>query len=211
MFTGRKLALTFAFAVLVALAFGAGCQGFFPPNALLSIAIQPPTPNVVLGQTSTLEAFGTYQNNSGQTQIKSGVVWSSSAPDVLSIDENTGLATGQSLGTATVTASAQGLSATASATVFIIISSLTVTPNTWSFSGAAGGTNPVGFTVTANGGTDITSGAIFTSSNTTFINCVNGTVPVFCTAIAGTPVGPYTIVVSYPQTNITATINVTAN
>jgi hypothetical protein len=211
MFTAPKLALTFAFTILVALAFGAGCQGFFPPNSLLSIAIQPPTPTVVLGQTSNLEAWGTYQNNSGQTLIKSGVAWSSDAPDVLSIDPNTGVATGQSLGTATVTASAQGLSATASATVYIIVNSLKVVPNTWNFSGAAGGTNPVGFVVTANGGTDVTSSAIFTSSNTTYINCVNGTDPVFCTAIPSTPVGPYTIVVSYPQTNLTATIIVTAN
>ncbi len=211
MFTGRKLALTLAFTVLVALAFGVSCRGFFPANSLLSIAIQPPTPNVVLGQTSTLQAWGTYQNGGGQTQITSGVAWSSDTPDVLSIDETTGVAMGNSLGPATVTASAQGLSATASATVYIVVSSLKVTPNTWSFTGASGGTNPVGFVVTANGGTDVTSSAIFTSSNTTYINCVNGTDPVFCTAIAGTPPNPYTIVVSYPQTNLTATINVTAN
>jgi hypothetical protein len=210
MFTAPKLALTFAFAILVALAFGAGCQGFFPPNSLLSIAIQPPTPNVVLGQTSTLQAWGTYQNNSGQTLIKSGVAWSSDAPNVLSIDPNTGIATGQSLGTATVTASAQGISATASATVYIIVTSLTVTPNTWTFTGLAGGTNPVGFVVTSNGGTDVTTGAIF-SANTTFITCVNGTDPVFCTASSGTTPGSYTITVTYPQTSAFTTIKVTAN
>src|SRR5208337_1689856 len=112
MFTVRKLALTLAFTVLVALAFGVSCRGFFPANSLLSIAVQPPSPNVVLGQTTKLQAWGTYQNNSGQTQIKSGVAWSSDTPAVLSIDETTGVATGNSLGTATVTASAQGLSAT---------------------------------------------------------------------------------------------------
>jgi len=210
MWTGRKLTLTLAFTVLVALAFGMSCDGFFPPNSLLTISVQPPTPNVVLGQTSTLQAWGTYQNGGGQTQIKSGVTWSSDTPEVLSIDENTGVATGQSLGTASVTASAQGLSATASATVYIIVTSLKVSPNTWSFTGAAGGTNPVGFVVSANGGTDVTSSAIFTA-NTTFISCVNGTDPVFCTASSGTTAGPYQIVVSYPQTTLTAIISVTAN
>jgi hypothetical protein len=212
MFTGRKLALTLAFTVLVAMALGVGCRGFFQGNALLSIAIQPPTPTVQLNQTQTLSAWGTYSNgNGGTTQITSGVAWSSDTPNVLSIDPNSGVATGQSLGTATVTASAQGLSATASATVYILVTTLKVTPNTWSFSGAQGGTNPVGFVVTANGGTDVTSTAIFTSSNTTYINCVNSTDPVFCTAIPSTPPGPYQIVVSYPQTNLTALITVTAN
>ncbi len=210
MFTGCKLAFTLAFTVLVALALGAGCQGFFPANSLLTISVQPPTPDVVLGQTQTLQAWGTYNNGGGQTQIKSGVAWSSDTPDVLTIDQDTGVATGQSLGTATVTASAQGLSATASATVYIVVTTLKVTPNTWSFTGAAGGTNPVGFVVTANGGTDVTASAIFTA-NTTFISCVNGTDPVFCTASSGTTPGPYQIIVSYPQTTLTALISVTAN
>jgi uncharacterized protein YjdB len=210
MFTGRKLALTLAFTVFVALAFGPSCQGFFQPNSLVSIAVQPPSPNVVLGQTTTLQAWGTFQDNT-RSQITSGVAWTSDTPDVLSINETSGVASGVSLGTATVTAAAQGLSGTASATVYINITGLTVAPNTWTFTGAAGGQNPTGFVVMANGNTDVTTSAIFTSSNTTYINCVNGTDPVFCTAAAGTPPGPYTIVVSYPQTTLTATINVTAH
>jgi trimeric autotransporter adhesin len=210
MFTGRKLALTLAFTAFVAVAFGASCRGFFQPNSLVSVAVQPPSPNVILGQTTTLQAWGTYQDNS-RSQITSGVAWSSDTPTVLSIDETSGVATGASLGTATVTASSQGVSGTATATVYLVVTSLTVLPNTWSFSGAAGGTNPTGFVVTANGNQDVTTSAIFTSSNPSFISCVNGTDPVFCTAIAGTTPGPYTITVTYPETTLTATINVTAN
>ena len=115
------------------------------------------------------------------------------------------------MGTATITASAQGLSGTASATVYITITSLTVTPDTWTFNADTGGTNPVGFKVTANGSDDVTTGAAFASTNAA-ITCVNGTDPVFCTANAVTT-GAYTttITVSYPETAITATINVTAN
>jgi hypothetical protein len=209
MFTGRKLALTLAFTVLIALALGVSCTGFFQPNSLVSVAVQPPSPNVLLSGTTTLQAWGTYQDNT-RSQIKSGVAWTSSDPTILSIDENSGIATGVSVGTATVTAAAQGLSGTASATVYIVISNLTLNFNTWTFTAVNGGTSP-GFVVMANGTTDITSSATFTSSNTTFINCVNNTDPVYCTALAGTTPGPYTITVSYTGSSITAIINVTAS
>ena len=210
MLTGRKLALTLAFTVLVALAFGVSCRGFFQPNVLESITVQPPSPDIILTQTLTLSAWGTYQDGT-RNQITSGVAWSSDTPTVLSINPTSGVATGEGLGTATVTASAQGLSGTASATVYIVITSLTVSPTTWGFNGAAGGSTDPGFTVTANGDIDVSSSAIFTSSNPTYINCVNGTDPVICTAEAQTPPGPYTIVVSYTGSTITYTIKVTAS
>jgi hypothetical protein len=69
----------------------------------------------------------------------------------------------------------------------------------------------VGFKVTANGSDDVTTGASFVSVSPN-ITCVNGTDPVFCTA-TGVGTGGYTttITVSYPETAITAIINVTAN
>jgi len=210
MLTGRKLALSLAFTVLVAVAFGVSCRGFFQSNTLDSIAVQPPSPNIVLTQTQTLTAWGTYADST-RSQIKSGVAWSSDTPSVVSIDPTSGVATGESLGTATITASAQGLSGTASATVYIVITSLTVNPNTWTFKAVSGGPNPVGFKVTANGSDDVTTGASFASVSPN-ISCVNGTDPVFCTATAVTTGGyTTTITVSYPETSLTATINVTAN
>ena len=212
MLTGRKLALTLVFTGLVALAAGISCRGFFQPNYLLTVAVQPPSPNVLLGQTTTLQAWGTYQDGS-RSLITSGVAWSSDTPDVLSFaDDTSGVASGVSLGTANVTAAAQGLSGTASATVYLTVTSLTVAPNTWTFTGSVGGMNPTGFVVTANGTVDVTSTATFASSNTTWINCTNGTDPVFCTALAGTPAGPYTITVTYTgYSGNSPTIAVTAN
>src|SRR5208283_4971902 len=58
MLIGRKLALTLAFTVLVAVAFGVSCRGFFVKPTLASITIQPATPSVELGQTATLQAYG---------------------------------------------------------------------------------------------------------------------------------------------------------
>ena len=107
--------------------------GILQPNSLVSLAVQPPSPNVILGQTTTLQAWGTFQDNT-RSQLTSGVAWSSSDPTIMLIDETSGVATGVATGTATVTAAAQGLSGTASATVFIVISSLTIAPTTWGFS-----------------------------------------------------------------------------
>jgi len=207
MLTGRKLALTLAFTVLIAVAAGVSCRGFFQPNSLVSVAVQPPSPDVQLGQTTTLQAWGTYEDNT-RSQITSGVAWSSSDPTIMSVDPNSGVATGLAIGTATITAAAQGISGTASGTVFINITSLVVTPDTWSFKAASGGTKS--FTVQANGNTDVTLGAIFTPSDTTDFNCVNGTEPVVCTAGSATPQGSYTITVSYTGSTITDTIAVTA-
>jgi len=123
MLIGRKLGLTLGFTVLLALAFGVSCTGFFPPNSLSAVSIQPPSPQIQAGSTNaqTLEAWGTYQDGT-RSQITSGVEWTSSStpPNVLTIGLTSGLATGAPPGgTATVTASAQGLSGTASATVYL--------------------------------------------------------------------------------------------
>ena len=46
MFTGRRLPLTLAFAVLIGLAFGASCKGFFVDPTLTAITISPTAPQV---------------------------------------------------------------------------------------------------------------------------------------------------------------------
>jgi uncharacterized protein YjdB len=208
MLTWRKLALRLAFTVLVALAFGVSCRGFFPKPVLQSIAIQPPSPQIVLSQTLTLQAWGTYDDGN-RKQITSGVAWSSDSANVTFADPSTGVATGASLGTAGITASAQGLSGTATATVYLTITSLTVTPTTWSFKGTSGATTT--FKATANGNVDVTSGATFAPSNTTHFSCPGGTSPVTCTADNSTPAGSYTITVSYPGSTLTAIVKVTVS
>jgi hypothetical protein len=207
MFTGRKLALTLAFTVLVALAFGVGCRGFFQKNVLVTVAVQPPSPTVMLNSTTTLQAYGTYQDGT-RSLLTSGVAWTSSAPEVLSIDPNSGVATGVSIGPAQVTASSQAISGTASATVFITVTSLSVLPNTWTFKASDSVPSP-GFVVTANGTTNITSSTTFTPSTST-ITCADGTNPVVCTSDGTTLPNTYTIVISYTGTNITTSIAVTA-
>ena len=225
-FAGKKLPLTVAFAVLVAAAFGAGCKGFFQKNALSSIAIQPPSPQVQVGQSMTLQAWGTYQDNT-RSQITGGVVWTSSDSTKVQIDANTGQITGEgSGGTSTITAAAQGLSATATATSFLgnvtglivctgTFDTGTCPAATFTVSSLAGGNQDYYAKGTSNGTkVDATPGSTFTVSPTPLagsIDCPTGGItPVVCTVATGTTVQSYLLTVSYPNTTpATASINVT--
>ena len=214
MLTGRKLALTFAFTVLVALAFGVSCRGFFTHPVLQSIAINPTAPQVNVGQMETLTVYGTYDDGS-RSVVKSGVAWSSDTAAVATIDANTGVLTGVGPGSAGITASAQALSATASATVILTGATLAVTPK--SVSVAQAGTAPP-LTFTATAGTtvvDITTdnGGILTiPTNATLLTCTPSGGTEVCSADATTPVATYTLTMNYAgaTNSVSATVTVTA-
>jgi hypothetical protein len=103
MLTGRKLVLRLAFAVLVALAFGVGCRGFFPKPKLTAVGITPANPtitDIAPDNFKQFSAVGTFDDgNSGSTPV----TWSSTPPTVATIDAN-GKATAAGVGTATITA-----------------------------------------------------------------------------------------------------------
>ncbi|HEY6337556.1 MAG TPA: hypothetical protein VIW68_03595 [Candidatus Sulfotelmatobacter sp.] len=224
----RKLALTLAFTILVALAFAVSCKGFFPPNTLTAVSIQPPSPQIEAGTATaqTLQAWGTYQDGS-RAQITSGVQWTSSDASVLQIGLTTGVATGQGTGgSATVTASAQGLSGTASATVYLgsvtdfqlctgtFGSTACGNPLVWNATGAS--TTQLNQTFVAEGVSggqtlDFTTASTWTvSSSATGIQCTSGASPETCTVLQGTTPGPYSVTVTYGTSNsATLTINVT--
>lgn len=224
MLTGRKLALTLAFTALIALAFGVSCTGFFPKNSLTAITIQPPSPQIEIGTPQGLQAWGTYANNTGTSQITSGVVWTSSDNSVLTIDPSTGVATGVGTGgggTATVTASAQGLSGTASATVYLgSITGYEVCEGTYgATTSCSSGSTPLTLNVDATNSVtlnfvaqannpsnppvppllDLTTASTWTveSSISLSISCDNSISPASCTVDQGTVAGSYTISVTY--------------
>src|SRR6266446_984699 len=163
MLTGRKLALEIAFTALVALAFGAGCRGFFVKPTLASITINPTAPSVPLGSTITLSAFGVDNESPpvGST-LTSGVSWSSATPTVAVLTGTCATGTcgsatiqGFAAGTSVITAASQSVSNTATLTVFLpSVTNFEVcegtfgnttscssgsTPLTWTVSGTAGG------------------------------------------------------------------------
>lgn len=135
MLTGRKLALTLAFTVLVALAFGAGCRGFFPKAKLTAVGITPANQtiaDVAPNNTKQFSAVGTFDDgNSGSTPV----TWSSDAPTTIaSIDTNSGLATAVGVGTATITATSTILPTISGTTQLTVVpgnvTSITVSPST---------------------------------------------------------------------------------
>jgi len=188
MLSGRKLALTLVFTGLVALGAGVSCRGFFQNPTLNSIAMQPPSPQVEVSQSTTLQAWGTYSDNS-RSQITSGVAWTSSDGTVVVFTDNcgqgnttcasetSGSATVEGLntgGTATITAAAQGISATATATAYLgtitnfkvclgtFVAGQSCTTSSWSLSSAAGGMQNYYVEATYNGSQiDLTTGSIF--------------------------------------------------
>lgn len=184
MLTGRKLPLILAFAVLVVLAFGVSCNGFFTDPTLTSLAISPATPTIPVCTTVSVPcttfstkqftAVGTFSDNTSSTVQ---ATWSSSASTTFaSIDENSGLATAIAPGQATITATSvkfPGISNTTTLTVVPNVTSITVQPGSQSTTTAAG------FTLTAKdqSGNDI-------SSLVTWNFTVSGTT---VTGITGTP------------------------
>ena len=211
----HKLRLAGAIAALMTLALAVSCRGFFVNPTLTSIAISPTAPEVAINTqlSPALQVFGTYDDGS-RSQVKNGVSWSSDTPLVASIDPASGVLTGVALGTATITASAEGLSATATATVFLSgVTAITVTPNSGNVSITTG--LPADFTAsaTANGSpVDITGTASWTLTPTSSdVTCSFVSPDEECSAITGATLGNYTITVGYPGTTIVGTATLTVN
>ncbi len=206
----HKLRLAGALAVLASLAFAISCRGFFVNPTLTSIAISPTAPQVEQGKTLQLQAFGTYDDGT-RKQIRSGVAWSSDAQTVATVDVNSGILTGVAPGTAGISASAQALSASATATVFIVINSIVISPTSANIAVDGGSAQ---FTVSANGGTNITSGATLVAQlngvTETKISCIFDSTSQTQTCTDNqAPQGTYQVVASYPGSTLTATATLT--
>lgn len=151
-----KLQLIGAFVVLATLALAASCTGFFVNPTLTGVTVGPQA-TLNINQSIQMSATGTYSDGTQKT-LNSGVTWSSNSGSV-SITTG-GLATGLTIGSATITGSAGSCSACTGTTTVTValqgVTSVVVTPNSQS---AAAGGNPVYFRALANGSTDITNPA----------------------------------------------------
>lgn len=222
---GLKLRLMSAFGALLALALAVGCRGFFPATTYSAITIDPTSPQVALGGTESLQLWGTNSDGSGNTQITSGVDWSVSTGTTGTATFNnpsSAVLTGTGIGSITVNAAYQGLTATATGVVYLTnIVSICVSTNNSSGScspstedisisspvnlyAIANYTNASGQTETI----DITTSATWTLTGTdaSGITCDTSSSPAVCTEpTAATTPGNVTVKVSYPQTSVTGT------
>jgi hypothetical protein len=218
MLTGRKLPLTLAFVVLIGLAIGVSCRGFFTGTTMQSFVISPTAPTVPLGSTTQLHAFGVDTNGQQMGDVTNKVTWSSKAPGTISVGAKTGLLTGVALSTSTVEidASFQALpQQSTNATVCVEGgSNFQILPKDSHIQGG----NPVDFTAstdaTVNGvpqKVDITASVQWATSNTTVVTIADGTDPAIATTTAVTQDTLVTITANYICNGTTNTFTTTLN
>jgi trimeric autotransporter adhesin len=232
--TKHKLRLAGALAALAALALAVSCTGFFTNPTFTTLSISPSAPTVEVGSTVTLTAYGIDSDNQGST-LTNGVSWSSATPTVGQITGSCASGTcgavtiqGVSAGTSTITAGTEAVTATATLTVLLgSVTDFEVCEGTFGDTsscstpgGALTSSVPIGtsenFIVqgTSNGTVyDLTIASTWTPSSaaSSVISCLNsGVSPETCTvedgAVSGTT---YAVTVTY-GTNIVATLNITA-
>lgn len=99
-----------------------------PPAPVASVEVSPGTADLVIGGMQQLSA--TMRDAGGGTLSGRTATWSSSAPGVASVSAS-GLVTGVTVGTATITATSEGRSGTATITVSPVpVANVLVTPGT---------------------------------------------------------------------------------
>jgi hypothetical protein len=137
------------------------------PAALVSIAINPPTPTIALGTTQQFTATGTYTDGSTQ-DLTTVATWSSSTATVAIISNavgSYGLATSSGQGTATISATSGSISASTTITVTqASLVSIAVTPASISIALGYGEQFAATGTYTDGSTQDITQSAMWTSS-----------------------------------------------
>lgn len=208
MFAGRKLPLTLAFAVLVVLAFGAGCHGFFVDPQLTSIAVGPAGQNVQQGKTLQMSAQGTYDDGSTQN-ITGSVLWSSS--DASATVSASGVLTAvQAPGTPTITASKGTISGTTTVNIVLSgVTAITISPKTATVRQGASQNFTCAATVSGSSPVDVTASASWATSDTTNTQITQGTSPVVFT-VPGTITANETVTVTVSYTVGTTTFHDTA-
>ncbi len=207
--TKYNLRIICAFFALATLALAVSCRGFFVNPTVTALTITPSTATVPLGGTTQLTAFATF--NDGSTgNVTNKVTWSSNS-GIVGVTSG-GLLSGKSLSntTATITATDQTISQTATASVcveggsnFAILpanATVTTTPNTQSYTASA--TAVISGVNTPN--VDITPGVQW-STNNSAVTIVSGTDPAVATITQVTTQTLVVITASYTCNGVTNT------
>ena len=173
--TQRKLQLLGSFGILFFFALAVGCSGFFVDPVLVSIALSPPTPSLLVGGTGQqMTAIGTYDDGSKNYNLNSKVIWTMSPQGFATITP-AGLLTGTAATTSpvTLTATVLDISGTTTFTVNLNnVTAITVQPASQSVSASSGSPVCLQALATVSGATaplDVSSSATwnFVVQNTT--------------------------------------------
>jgi uncharacterized protein YjdB len=200
----RHLPLTSGFALFLCVTL-ASCSGFFIAPSISSIFITPPSATIAVNNTVQLTATGTYSDGSQNMITGSTAGWSSSDETIATVTSPGGLVTGIATGTATITVTAQGVTASGSITVTptnvtrISITTTEGNPAPQSSATIAGAPATLQFFAYANGSAnqDLTNAVSWSSSNTSVATISTG---------LGSGGNGLATSVAAGTTNITATI-----
>ena len=191
----EKFRILAALAALLLFAVGVACNGFFVDPVLTSVTVGP-TATINQGGTVQESAVGSY--NDGSTKTLTNVQWSSDTQSVATINSS-GLVTGVSPGSATITGASGTVSGTATITVALQnVTGITVSPTTANIHANGGSAN---FTAkaTISGGSpvDITATATWSASDVDNTTLTQGTTPE-TVMVGAAPVGEkITLTASY--------------
>lgn len=201
---GRKLPLTLALGALIAVAFGASCDGFFVDPVLTTITVGPDGQNVQVDHTLQMSARGTYDNGDPAKNITGTVLWSSS-DDTIATISTSGLVTGVAPGNVTITAFQDTITGTADVNIVVSgVTAITIKPGPQDVKQG----NSVDFTCLATipGGTvDVTSTVSWTSDEPANITISDNTNPAKVTASGSATLGAHTITATYTVGSTTFT------
>jgi len=206
----KKVQIAGALTTLFLAALGVGCKGFFVNPTLTGITVGP-TATIQTGDTQQMTAVGTYNDGSTQT-LSTGVSWSSGTPSVASINKS-GLVTGISQGTSTITAASGTQTGTATITVTIGgITSIKVTTQDGLTSIQFGSTEQFIATATANGQQYDVTDAVNWTTNPSSINDVSlDPSSGFLSTTSGGTTTTFQVIATDPTTGISGVMNFTVH
>ena len=174
---------------------------------LTSIVVTPATASIATGQTQAFTASGIFSDGS-TTDITNSVTWSSNATNFATIDQ-TGLATGVSVGAATITATS-GTAAPGMAALTVtaaVLTEIDIAPDGQYI--PVGGQYPLMLTGTYSDNTTQTiTNATWSSSDSTLASVDPNTGIV--TGVANSNDNPVTITASYGGMTNTTTVYITS-
>src|SRR5262249_10469939 len=124
---------------------------------------------------NTIQLNATVRDVGGNVLAGRTVTWSSQTPSVATINAQTGLATGVSVGTSVITAASEGVNGFATLTVATTASIAGITPNPLT-PGASATITGTGFNATA-AGNNVTVGGFTAAVTAATITSVTFTVP----------------------------------
>ncbi len=206
MLSKRKLQIFATLTILILVAVGVGCTGFFVNPTLTGITVGP-TATIQQSKTVQMTATGTYNDGSTKT-LTSGLFWSSDTQSVATVDGTTGLVTGVSPGTATITGASGAVSGTATITVTIAnLTAIKVTPTNQTIT--AGNTEPFVATGTANGQQVVITDSVTWSFSPSTAAGVSIDSSGNLTTTSGTSSGTITVTATDPTTGISGSTNLT--